>query len=109
MDAFTTSVAVAVLALAGGMAGLHLHRILPEQHLSKETQDVIRLAAGMLSVLASLVLGLMIATVKTSFNATGTAVRAYATDLTVLDETLRDYGNDRYNPHPFPPREPRSR
>jgi hypothetical protein len=45
-------------------------------------------------VLASLVLGLLISTAKTSFDNTSAAVNAYAADLTVLDEVLRDYGED---------------
>jgi hypothetical protein len=94
MSALTTSMAVAAFVFAGGMIGLHLHRLLSERQLSKETQDVIRLGTGMLSVLASLVLGLMIATANTSCTSTSTAVRAYAADLTALDQTLRDYGDE---------------
>jgi hypothetical protein len=36
----------------------------------------------------------MIATANTSFSAAGTALSAYAADLTVLEKTLRDYGED---------------
>jgi hypothetical protein len=92
MNALMTSLAVSASVLAGGLIGLHLHRVVPPRHLAEETQDVVRLGTGMLSVLASLVLGLLIATVKTSFDATDTAVRSYSADLIVLDETLRDYG-----------------
>lgn len=92
MDAFALSVAVAAAVFLCGVLGLHLHRFLPEQHLSKETQDVIRLGTGMLSVLASLVLGLLISTVKTSYDENKTALRAYSADLIVLDGALLDYG-----------------
>ena len=44
---------------AGGIIGLHLHRVLPKAHLTKDVLDVIKLGTGMLSVLASLVLGLL--------------------------------------------------
>ena len=54
MNALTTNLAVAAFVFAGGMIGLHLHRLLPERQLCKETQDVIRLGTGMLSILASL-------------------------------------------------------
>jgi hypothetical protein len=94
MGALMTSVVVAAVVLAGGVIGLNVHRVVPENQISPETQDVIRLGTGMLSVLASLVLGLMIATTNTSFGASGAAVRAYAADLTLLDKTLRDYGED---------------
>jgi hypothetical protein len=47
----------------------------------------------MVSVLASLVLGLLIATAKTSFDGVESGVRAYSAEMIVLDETLRDYGD----------------
>jgi hypothetical protein len=93
MDAPVTSLLVAAVVFASSLVGLWLGRVLPEAHLSKETQDVVRLGTGMLSVLASLVLGLLIATAKSSYDATDTAIRSYAADLILLDETLRDYGD----------------
>jgi hypothetical protein len=92
IDAWVVGLAAAIFVFVGGIVGFNLHRILPEHHLSKETHDVIRLGAGMLSVLASLVLGLLIATVKTAYDNTNSAIGAYAADLAQLDETLRDYG-----------------
>jgi hypothetical protein len=92
MNAITASLVVAACIFAGGLAGLYLHRILPQHHLTKETQDVVRLGTGMLSVLASLVLGLLIATSKSSYDSTDRAVRSYAAELALLNEILRDYG-----------------
>ncbi len=92
MNTITISLLVALCIFAGGMAGLYLHRIVPGHHLTKDTQDVVRLGVGMLSVLASLVLGLLIATAKTSYDATDHAIRDYAAELALLNETLRDYG-----------------
>lgn len=48
----------------------------------------------MLSVLASLVLGLLIATAKSSYDTVDHNLRNYAADLVLLNETLRDYGQD---------------
>jgi len=98
MDAVTTSLIVTACVFVGGMVGLGLNRVLPEAHLSKETQDVVRLGTGMLSVLASLVLGLLIATAKSAYDNTDTAIRTYAADLILLDETLRDYGDAALQP-----------
>ena len=86
------SLLVAACIFAGGVAGLYLHRILPPSNQTKETQDVVRLGIGMLSVLASLVLGLLIATAKTSYDTADHAIRSYAAELALLNETLRDYG-----------------
>ena len=48
----------------------------------------------MLSVLASLVLGLLIATAKSSDDSEDTNMRAYAADMIVLDGTLRLCGDE---------------
>lgn len=94
MNPILTSLLVATCIFAAAMAGLLLHARLPHEHRSKDTQDVIRLGTGMLSVLASLVLGLLIATAKSSYDTTEQSVRGYATELVLLDETFRDYGPD---------------
>ncbi len=92
MSTTITSLLIAGCIFAGGLAGLNLHRLLPPSHQSKETQDVVRLGIGMLSVLASLVLGLLIATAKTTYDSADHAMRSYAAELALLNETLRDYG-----------------
>ncbi len=92
MNTISTSLLVAACIFAGGMGGLYLHRVLPRQHLTRDTLDVIKLGTGMLSVLASLVLGLLIATAKTSHDSADLAVRNYAAELALLNEALRDYG-----------------
>ncbi len=93
MSAVTIGVVVAACVFAGGVAGTQLHRILPAEHMSKESREVVLLGTGMLSVLASLVLGLLIATAKSAYDPKDTNMRAFATDMIVLDATLRDYGD----------------
>jgi hypothetical protein len=92
MNTISASLLVALCVFGGGVAGLYLHRVLPPHHMTKETQEVIRLSTGMLSVLASLVLGLLIATAKGSYDTTDRSIRSYAAELALLNETLRDYG-----------------
>jgi len=94
MNTITISLLVSAVVFAGGLAGLFLNRLLPQDHLTTDTQDVVRLGIGMLSVLASLVLGLLIATAKTSYDSTEHAIRSYAAELALLNETLRDYGGE---------------
>ncbi len=93
MSSIAVSLVVACCIFGAAIAGMWLHRLLPESHLGKETQDVVRLGTGMLSVLASLVLGLLIATAKTSYDTTDHEIRSFAADLILLNETLRDYGD----------------
>jgi len=94
MNSITASLLVAACVFGGGLAGLYLHRILPDQHMTKETQEVIKLGTGMLSVLASLVLGLLVATAKSSYDSADRGIRGYAAELALLNEVLRDYGGE---------------
>jgi hypothetical protein len=98
MYALAISLLVTGCVFGASLVGVLLHRRLPQSHLSRETQDVVKLGIGMLSVLASLVLGLLIATAKGSSDATDRDVRSYAGDIIVLAETLRDYGADAATP-----------
>ena len=56
MSAMLIAFLAAACVFAGGLAGLALGGVLPPHHLGKETQEVVRLGSGMVSVLASLVL-----------------------------------------------------
>ena len=98
MNAITISLIVAGCVFAGGVLGLVLHRVVPKPHMTRETQDVIRLGTGMLSVLASLVLGLLIATAKSTYDNAAHDTRTYAAELILLNETLRDYGDTAAEP-----------
>ena len=92
MNSIMAGLLVAACIFAGGLAGLYLNRLLPRRHLTKETQGVIRLCIGMLSVLASLVLGLLIASAKSSFDAQRTGFQQSAANFVLLDRTLAQYG-----------------
>jgi hypothetical protein len=98
MNAITIGMLVTGCVFGAGLAGVLLHPRLPQPHLTRETQDVVKLGIGMLSVLSSLVLGLLIATAKGSSDSTDRDVRSYAADIIVLAETLRDYGVEAMTP-----------
>lgn len=99
MNAVQTSIVITACVFSGGIIGLHLHRLLPNSHKSKETLEVVRLGTGMVSVLASLVLGLLIASAKGTYDDTDHTMRAYAAQIALLNETLRDYGVTAAAPH----------
>ena len=92
MSAMLIAFLAAACVFAGGLAGLALGGVLPPHHLGKETQEVVRLGSGMVSVLASLVLGLLIATAKSTSDTADHEMRAYSADLIMLDRALRGYG-----------------
>jgi hypothetical protein len=92
MDSYVLGSIVFASVFLGSLVGLSLNILLPEHHRSQQSHDAIKLGTGMISVLASLVLGLLVASVKTSFDTTDTQMRSFAANLILLDQTLRDYG-----------------
>ncbi|MGF6775805.1 hypothetical protein [Paraburkholderia sp. GAS334] len=82
-----------VLLLSTGF-GVLVRPLLPEEHKAHETVQLIQLVIGMLVTFAALVLGLMTASAKSSFDTVANDFRAYAADLIQLDVKLRDYGPD---------------
>ena len=64
-----------------GLVGTALRRVLPDHHLSKETQDVVRLGAGLIATIAALVLGLLIGGAKGSFDVRSTQVKQLTANI----------------------------
>lgn len=93
-------VAIVFGALFGGACfGMWSARRLKEHHLSKETQDSVKLGVGMIVAMASLILGLMTASVKGNFDSTAKDVQQFSTYLMTLCDTLHDYGPEADRAH----------
>jgi hypothetical protein len=92
MSALALSCVIFLLVLGGIYIGTALHRALPESHLSKETQDVVRLGAGVTATIAALVLGLLIGGAKSSFDTRSTQVKQLTANVILLDNLLAQYG-----------------
>lgn len=76
----------------GALGALALASRLPDHHLSPATQDTVKLGVGMIAAVASLILGLMVASVQGSFSSTSGDVRSYALSILSVDVDLRHYG-----------------
>jgi hypothetical protein len=80
--------------LTGAAVGLLLGKRLPEHHLDSSTKDVVRLSMGMIATMTALVLGLVTASAKSSFDAEDNAVKHTAAAVLTLDRLLADYGDE---------------
>ena len=92
MSALALSGVIFLLVLGGVFAGTALRRALPNHHLSKETQDVVRLGAGLIATIAALVLGLLIGGAKSSFDTRSSQVNQLTANVILLDNLLAQYG-----------------
>jgi hypothetical protein len=78
--------------LASTLAAMLIARRLPEHHLSGESRDVVKLGLGVIGTLTALVLGLMVAATKGTYDAQSGTVKEAAAQLAVLDRVLARYG-----------------
>ena len=92
MSSFNITVISTVSIFAGALLGMGLARRLPGHHLSKEMQDLVKLSAGTIATLTALVLGLLVSSAKSSFDAINTGIVQGSAKFILLDRTLAHYG-----------------
>ena len=76
----------------GALLGMALGKIVPAHHLSEDSKDAIKLGAGMISLMAALVLGLLVSSAKSNFDAANAAVTQGGARAILLDRVLAHYG-----------------
>jgi len=76
----------------GAVLGLLLSRLLPEEHLRDNSRDTVKVVTGMIATLAALVLGLLISSAKSSFDAVDAAITQSGARIILLDRALANYG-----------------
>jgi hypothetical protein len=92
MSALTIGLIAFVCILGGALAGLVLRTTLPEQQLSEESKDIVKVVAGLIATLSALVLGLLIASAKSSFDVINAEFKQVAAKIIVVDRVLAQYG-----------------
>ena len=74
------------------LARRYLRDALPAPHLSRESQDVVRLGMGLVATMTALLLGLVTASARSSFDGNDANVRTSAVNILSLDRDLARYG-----------------
>jgi hypothetical protein len=78
----------------GALAGMWLRRALPRHHLGDDSRDTIKLGVGLIATMTALILGLVTASAKSSFDEVTAALKHSAAEALALDRTLARYGPD---------------
>jgi hypothetical protein len=92
MAALAFGLATFFCTLACALIGIYIRSKLPAAHVNKESQDVIRLGMGLVATMTALLLGLVTAAAKGSYDSTDAAVRNAAAGMLTLDRLLARYG-----------------
>jgi hypothetical protein len=90
----TTLTALIVFGCLVGavLLGRALRRVLPEEHLTADSRDTIKLAMGLVATMAALVLGLLVSSAKGSYDTERSEVIQMAAKVAFLDRVLAVYG-----------------
>jgi hypothetical protein len=83
------SFALILISIAGG---LYLRYKLPDSHLSGDSKEVIRLATALIGTMAAVVVALLFASTRSSYEATNSQVARLTAGVVELDQLLKEYG-----------------
>jgi hypothetical protein len=92
MSALAIAVIVFACVFGGALLGMLLRAALPEHHLSTDSKDVVKLGMGLIATMAALVLGLLIASAKGSYDKQRSELTQMSTNIILLDRVLAHYG-----------------
>ena len=94
MDATVTGTIIFLLTFGAALLGIWMRTLLPKHHLDETSKDTIKMSIGLIATMAALILGLVTASAKTSYDAVDAAVKQSAIELLALDNLLARYGSD---------------
>jgi hypothetical protein len=92
MSAWSISLLVFAIIFGGALLGVLLRPLLSERHLQPDSKEIVKMATGLIGTLAALVLGLLIASAKSSFDQKTNQVRQMTATIILLDDLLAQYG-----------------
>ncbi len=78
--------------VAAVLMGRTVSRFLPAEHLSADTKETVKLAMGLLATMSALLLGLLVASAKASYDNARNDVIQMAAKVVFLDRLLTGYG-----------------
>ena len=97
MNEILVGVVTFLCLVVASIGSLELSGKLPARYNHADTDRVVRLAANIFVVTTSLVLGLLLNSAKNTYESVDHNVHGLATDLIVLDRSLRHYGPEAAN------------
>ena len=92
MSAWLVASTTFLLTFGGAVLGTFIRSWVPASHASKESHDVVRLGMGLVATMTAVLLGLVLASAKGSFDAQDVIIKNSAVNLLTLDRHLARYG-----------------
>jgi hypothetical protein len=88
----TVSLLMFACVFGGAVLGILLRAALPQDHLSSESKDVVKLGMGLVATMSALVLGLLVSSAKSTYDSQSSEVTEMSAKIVFLDRMLAHYG-----------------
>lgn len=92
MSPLEVSLISLVCVFGGVLIGMVFNRMLPEHHLNSDSKETIKLGIGLIATMTALLLGLLVASSKRSYDRTDLELTRMSADVVLLDRVLAHYG-----------------
>ncbi len=92
MSSLTVSLIVFACVFGGALLGILLHASLPQHHQAADSKDIVKLGMGLVGTMSALVLGLLVASAKGSYDAQSAELTQMSANIALLDRVLAVYG-----------------
>jgi hypothetical protein len=92
MSTLSIGALVFVCVFGGALLGMFLRAVLPAHHLNVDSKDVVKLGMGLIATMSALVLGLLIASAKSTYDAQRNELLRLSANVIELDRVLAHYG-----------------
>ena len=94
MISLVISFVVFVSCCASAALGIILHAKLPDDHFDTDSKDVVKSVMAIIATMSALVLSLLIASAKNSYDTQSTEMQEVAANIVQLDRALALYGRE---------------
>lgn len=92
MSPIDVSAIIFLCIFASALLGMWLRSMLPEHHLNTDTKDLVKLGVGLVGTMAALLLGLLVASAKSSYDTRSSELTQLSANIVLLDRALAHYG-----------------
>ncbi len=92
MESLNVSSIVFACIFGGTVLGMILRSVMHERHLTPESKDLVKLGMGLVGTFTALVLGLLVASAKNTYDTQRNGLAQLAGNVIFLDRALAHYG-----------------
>jgi hypothetical protein len=92
MNSILLSMVIFAIIFAGSIAGIALRRALPDEQLGTDSKEVVRLATGLIVTMSGLVIGMLVSSASSSYEAQKNQIASLASEAIIMDRMMQVYG-----------------